>query len=258
MALPPIPASLLPFAALLKGAAEDFLQLDAPLYLSRAPGSVDILGGPSEMPGMLSVGQALGRSVFCAIQNRKDDRIRIRVLRGQSEGGHQEWSGRISLLYTKKGPPRSLVILQQSFQADGAPWMMEFVAAMIGLRRTHQLNTPKQGFDLVLWDQIPATSGAGRTAARATALALAFKASTGLDKKRVDGVRVARAVAYGQHEVLGRALGLTPALVSGVARSGCLLQIEHAAVTEAKSGDAVGIKISQKSHPNDKVFKVIS
>ena len=36
------------------------------------------------------------------------------------------------------------------------------------------------------------------------------------------------------------------------------MQIEHKVVTEAGSGDAVGIKIEQKSHPKDKVFKVIS
>jgi hypothetical protein len=36
------------------------------------------------------------------------------------------------------------------------------------------------------------------------------------------------------------------------------MQIEHATVTEAHSGDAVGIKVGQKSHPKDKVFKVIS
>lgn len=36
------------------------------------------------------------------------------------------------------------------------------------------------------------------------------------------------------------------------------MQIEHADVTEAKKGDAVGIKVSQKIHLKDKVFKVIS
>lgn len=36
------------------------------------------------------------------------------------------------------------------------------------------------------------------------------------------------------------------------------MQIEHVSVTEAKSADAVGIKIEQKSHPKDKVFKIIS
>lgn len=36
------------------------------------------------------------------------------------------------------------------------------------------------------------------------------------------------------------------------------MQIEHTSVAEAKSGDAVGIKVSQKIHPKDKVFKVIS
>jgi translation elongation factor EF-1alpha len=34
------------------------------------------------------------------------------------------------------------------------------------------------------------------------------------------------------------------------------MQIEHASVTEAKVGDAVGLKVAQKVHPHDVVFKV--
>lgn len=34
------------------------------------------------------------------------------------------------------------------------------------------------------------------------------------------------------------------------------MQIEHATVSEGKPGDSVGIKITQKVHPQDKVFKV--
>ncbi len=34
-------------------------------------------------------------------------------------------------------------------------------------------------------------------------------------------------------------------------------QIEHAAVTEGKAGDSVGIKVPQKVHPNDTVYKVV-
>ncbi|MFH1889190.1 MAG: hypothetical protein ABH806_03785 [Candidatus Omnitrophota bacterium] len=36
------------------------------------------------------------------------------------------------------------------------------------------------------------------------------------------------------------------------------MQIEHAAVSEAKPGDAIGIKVAQNVHPGDKVFKVIA
>jgi len=36
------------------------------------------------------------------------------------------------------------------------------------------------------------------------------------------------------------------------------LQIEHASVTEAQSGDVVGLKVPQKVHPQDKVFKVVA
>lgn len=34
------------------------------------------------------------------------------------------------------------------------------------------------------------------------------------------------------------------------------IQIEHASVLEAKTGDTVGIKLTQKSHPGDRVLKV--
>ena len=34
------------------------------------------------------------------------------------------------------------------------------------------------------------------------------------------------------------------------------LQIEHQPVTEAKPGDDVAMKVMQKVHPNDKVFKL--
>ena len=36
------------------------------------------------------------------------------------------------------------------------------------------------------------------------------------------------------------------------------MQIEHADVTEAKAGDTIGLKVEQKVHPHDKVYKVIA
>lgn len=35
------------------------------------------------------------------------------------------------------------------------------------------------------------------------------------------------------------------------------IQIEHSSVPEAKPGDVIGIKVLQKVHPHDKVYKVI-
>lgn len=36
------------------------------------------------------------------------------------------------------------------------------------------------------------------------------------------------------------------------------MQIEHESVSEAKAGDSIGIKVSEKVRTHDKVFKVIS
>jgi galactokinase len=225
--VPSLPPTLLPFASLLRGSAGDVLQLDGPMWITRAPGCLDLVGGPAEMPGSASVSIATGRSVYSAIQNKDNDEILIRFLRSANKGGNLEWSGKISTIYTKKGPPRSLAVLAAQFEEDGAPWMMEMMAVMIGLRRTHQLNTPKQGFTLVIWDWMPDGAGFGTEAAVATSTALAFKASTGLDKKRVDGIRIARALIYGFKEILGRDLPMTQVLTCAVSQQGCLLAIEH-------------------------------
>ena len=36
------------------------------------------------------------------------------------------------------------------------------------------------------------------------------------------------------------------------------IQVEHKEVSEAGSGDMVGLKVIQKTHPGDKVFKIIA
>lgn len=35
------------------------------------------------------------------------------------------------------------------------------------------------------------------------------------------------------------------------------MQIEHKTVQEANPGESVGVKVAQKVHPHDKVFKII-
>ncbi len=35
------------------------------------------------------------------------------------------------------------------------------------------------------------------------------------------------------------------------------IQLEHQGISEAKSGDVIGIKVSEKVRPHDKVFKIV-
>jgi len=225
--VPTLTPTLLPFSALLRGTASDLLDFGQPMWLTRAPGCVDIVGGIAEMPGSVSVSYATGRSVYSAIQNREDDKINIRILRSGGEGGNLEFSADISTIYTKKGPPRSFAVLEGIFEAADAPWMMEMMAVMIGLRRTHQLNTPKQGFSLVVWSRMPQGGGFGGRIAFATSVAIALRASTGQKLKSVDGIRVARAVRFGYKFVLNKDISWTRALTSAIAQAGCFLSIEH-------------------------------
>ena len=186
-----------------------------------------MIGGPGEAAGTASVSVPLARSVYCAIQNREDDKIRIRCLLPGAWGGPRQWEGTIDTLYTKKGPPRSLAVLRSTFSDEEDEWMMRVIASILGLRRTRQLNTPKHGFDMLIWSRLPETKGYGWEAAFGVATSLALKGATGLAKKRVDGVQVARAVVHGASEVLGEDIPMTDALTSTLGRRDCALFIEH-------------------------------
>ena len=124
------------------------MQLDEPMWLTHAPGCMDLLGGPGEHTGSTILLIPVNWAVYSAIQNRDDAQIHIRLLGTEQDGGSLEWSGVISDIYTKKGPPRSLAILRELFEETEAPSMMRTRAWMIALRRTHQLITPKVGFSL--------------------------------------------------------------------------------------------------------------
>jgi len=224
---PVLPTQYRLFAALLSGEAGESLQLERPLWLTRAPGRLDLLGGPGEVPGTARLTFPLARSVYCAIQNREDPEIHIRSLLPVTWGGSRTWKGEVGTFYTKKGPPRSMAVLRQTFADPKDAWMLRIVAAMLGLRRTRQLNTPRQGFNLVVWSRLPEGRGFGFEAAFGTALSLAFKGATGLARKRVDGVQVARAVILGAREVLGEEIPLTDALTSALGRKGCALMVEY-------------------------------
>ncbi len=225
---PALSPHFLPFAALLQVAAGDVLQLDAPMWLTSAPGVFGVVGGPGEHTSSPTLHVGLSRSVYSAIQNRVDDQVHIRILGAAAQGGTLEWAGELSDIYTKKGPPRSLAVLTALFdQTESTSWMMRLVATMIGLRRTHQLNTPKFGFSLVVWSRLPVGGGFANDLALMTSTGMAFKASTGLDKKRVDGVRVARAMVHGAKEVLGERLPMGDALACALAEQNCGVLIEH-------------------------------
>lgn len=227
MPQPALQPALLPFSLLLPGSAGDLFQFDTPMWMTRAPAVFQVIGGAAEQTGSATFHVALSRAVYSAIQNREDDEIHIRLLAGGEQGQNLDWSGKISDIYTKKGPPRSLAVLEGLFEEAGTPWMMRMMATMIGLRRTHQLNTPKFGFSLVVWSRLPESPGFGAEIAQMTSVGMALKASTGLDKKRVDGVRVARAMVHGAKEVLDERLSLADALTCALAEQHTGMFIEH-------------------------------
>lgn len=70
------------------------------------------------------------------------------------------------------------------------------------------------------------------------------KISVGILKLEYDGLRVGDSIRIkGLHDDFQQKVDS--------------IQIEHQSVQEAKKGDVVGIKVIQKVHPNDKVYKII-
>ncbi|MFH1190531.1 MAG: EF-Tu/IF-2/RF-3 family GTPase [Candidatus Omnitrophota bacterium] len=128
-------------------------------------------------------------------------------------------------------------------------------------KRCRKCGVPMEGF---LYKFVTSTIFGIRPSARDAALCNKCDARPG--KEAVEGKEVGKIEHYYGHLSVG-IIALTGALrvgdkirikghTSDVKQNVGSMQIEHKDVTEAKDGDFVGVKVAQKVHPGDKVYKI--
>src|ERR1700722_20698191 len=109
-------------------ASHDFFAADRPIWVARAPGRLDVMGGNVDYTGGMVLQSLLREAVWVAVQPRTDDLIRV-FNPGAAQFG---WESRLELWMDDLRDPENLRLLCGERQSSswgryvlGAPYFLK-------------------------------------------------------------------------------------------------------------------------------------
>jgi galactokinase len=178
--------------------AQEFFTPGKPLWVARAPGRLDVMGGNVDYTGGMVLQSLLREAIWVAVQSRSDDTIRI-FNPGAAEFG---WESRLELRMSDLGDPESLRKLCE--QKAGSRWGCYVLGAVYFLIRFYGCGT-NGGIDLFIASDLPPNKGVSSSAALEVATLKAVSAAWGVD---LHGVALATAGQWVENIVCGAACGI--------------------------------------------------
>ncbi|MBT9330605.1 galactokinase [Paracidobacterium acidisoli] len=179
-------------------AAHGFFAPAKPIYVARAPGRLDVMGGNVDYTGGLVLQSLLRESTWAAVQRRADKTIRI-LNPGASRFG---WEPYFELCVDDLSSPRDLHRLSE--QSDSLRWSCYVLGALYFLKEHHNWGD-SGGADLFLASDLPPNKGVSSSAALEIAVLRAASAAYGIT---LDGVALATAGQWTENVAVGAACGI--------------------------------------------------
>ena len=178
--------------------AQEFFAPDKPLWVARAPGRLDVMGGNVDYTGGMVLQSLLREAVWVAVQTRSDQMLRIlnpgAVLFG--------WEPRLELRMADLRDPESLRKLCE--QQAGSRWGCYVLGAIYFFMRFYGCGTDG-GIDLFIASDLPPNKGVSSSAALEVATLKAVSAAWGVS---LHGVALATAGQWVENIVAGAACGI--------------------------------------------------
>jgi galactokinase len=189
-------------------AAHGFFATGKPIWVARAPGRLDVMGGNVDYTGGMVLQGLLREAVWVAVQPRTDDLIRI-LNPGALQFG---WEPRLELRIDDLRDPENLRLL--CGQKQSSRWGCYVLGALSFLRRCSGCGNAG-GADLFIASNLPPNKGVSSSAALEVATLKAASAAWGMC---LDGVALATAGQWAENVVAGAACGIMDqaAIVLGV------------------------------------------
>jgi L-arabinokinase len=178
-------------------AAHDFFTEKA-IWIARAPGRLDVMGGNVDYTGGMVLQSVLREAVWVAVQPRTDDVIRI-LNPGAAQFG---WQPSIELQTATLGDLAGLRLLCN--EKDSSRWLSYVLGALHFLKSRSRWGNPG-GADLFIASDLPPNKGVSSSAALAIAVLKAASAAHGIS---LDGVALAMAGQWVENVVVGAACGI--------------------------------------------------
>jgi len=182
----------------LAAAAHDFFVRKQPIWIARAPGRLDVMGGNVDYTGGMVLPSLLREAIWVAVQPRTDDRIRI-LNPGAVQFG---WEPYIELRVDDLSSPQGLRHFSE--QKQGLRWSCYVLGALYFLKSNYGWGR-SGGANLFIASDLPPNKGVSSSAALEIAALKAAAAAYGVS---LDGVALATAGQWTENVVVGAACGI--------------------------------------------------
>lgn len=178
--------------------AHDFFELEKPVWLARAPGRLDVMGGNVDYTGGMVLQSLLREAVWVAAQPRTDDVIRI--LNPDAAGF--DWD----IFFTLQTSDLSdLDRLRARFNKEESSRWASYVLGALFFLRSYYGCGDRAGIDLFIASDLPPNKGVSSSAALEVAT---LKAASAAWETSLDGVALATAGQWIENVAVGAACGI--------------------------------------------------
>jgi galactokinase len=177
--------------------AHDFFAPEKPIWVARAPGRLDVMGGNVDYTGGMVLQSLLREATWAAVQPRPDTVIRI-LNPGATRWG---WQSYIEVDSEALGSLQS--VRQVAEQNDTLRWICYVLGSLYFLKKHHSWR--HNGADVFIASDLPINRGVSSSAALEIAV---LKAASAAYTIPLDGVALATAGQWTENVVVGAACGI--------------------------------------------------
>ena len=177
----------------------DYFATTQPIFVTRAPGRLDVMGGISDYSGGLCLEWPLQCATHCAIQRSNDDTIRVFSANAAAEG----WTAQVAV------PAALLACDYQTARAhleraQCPQWALYVLGAFVALQQENPLPRPG-GARLFVDSDVPIGAGVSSSAALEVAAMQAVGAAFG---REAGGLQIARLAQRVENDLVGAPCGI--------------------------------------------------
>lgn len=184
--------------------AEKFFQPGKTIFISRAPGRLDLMGGNDDYTGGLVFETTIREATRVAVQSREDTRIRLLNPQMRAQGWHELVECSLADIATNSGL-RSLEEVREFINADSKK---QWIAYVLGALYLLKKEFPKQithGISLLLESEVPLGKGVSSSAALEVASMKAIGAAFGIP---IEGPKLALWTQWVENAIAQSASGV--------------------------------------------------
>jgi galactokinase len=179
-------------------AAHGFFETETPIWVARAPGRLDVMGGNVDYTGGMVLQSLLREAVWVAVQPRADETIRIL----NPGAARFNWEPSLEISASDLDDLASLRL--RCSERESSRWTSYVLGALYFLTSCHRRKT-EGGADIFIASDLPPNKGVSSSAALEIATLKAASAAWGIP---LEGVALATAGQWVENVVVGAACGI--------------------------------------------------